>query len=617
MFSASNNNSMPYAEDSSNTYQSKGYNDAESSGYKSADNFHCQQSKQNRDDEYLEKSKASLNDYIYDFFKKSSFNNSADTFAKECKSIKLDMHLEYQENFLGEWWQLFWDLFNTTTKRGGSEMANDYFKIMLTHQNSANLNKVSAINAANIQTFLNQKFAGTNPQANILESAMMASNVMTDNNQQQQDTQFVKEHPRPEYMCPPEQPQYPISGQYYQLQQSNQEMKYQQAYQQHPQEYIQQYYTQQLPTYVLEQQEQHQNTYTDKLPNWLDQHNNCESNKIGSQKSSIDITDRNSMNSSLNRANLRDVLPYTNEVKIKQTRPSKIAKIHQPLTKPKRKKKSVDNLPISTQPISNRNNNIQSKTPIEANKRIQVKRPVTAPGNVLEFNNSNLDNFNIQNKTGSLATRNGTNHSSPSTNVSNIFLNTSENTVKIEPNRFVSASASASASPNTNQTHIKVTRQPPRNASLVRSRSQGSFKERSFQNITVPKPAESPLHQIINYKFGIVEGNTSNSVIDQSGKIRNESSRNKTANSGINKEHKKYDLLSMNSDNTRSDQYYQSHASNSNDNANNHIGIADGGSTDNNNSDGLGHQNVDHDKTDYHLDILNNTDTEFSFINWQ
>ncbi|KAH3688672.1 hypothetical protein WICPIJ_000363 [Wickerhamomyces pijperi] len=103
-------------------------------------------------DAHFSNSKQLLNAYVYDFLIKSSLPETAQSFIKEAdvptghpttKTIKrppqkdllpLAISLDAPQGFLYEWWQIFWDVFNARTHRGGSENAQHYYQLQLARQ---------------------------------------------------------------------------------------------------------------------------------------------------------------------------------------------------------------------------------------------------------------------------------------------------------------------------------------------------------------------------------------------------------------------------------------------------------------------------------------------------
>ncbi|CDK24644.1 unnamed protein product [Kuraishia capsulata CBS 1993] len=100
-----------------------------------------------------------LNAYVYDFLIKSGLPNTAKAFFQEAdvpvvqnqddkangsrsNSPKggisevppLMMSMDAPQGFLYEWWQIFWDVFNARTHRGGSANAHQYFQLNLLKQ---------------------------------------------------------------------------------------------------------------------------------------------------------------------------------------------------------------------------------------------------------------------------------------------------------------------------------------------------------------------------------------------------------------------------------------------------------------------------------------------------
>lgn len=76
--------------------------------------------------------------FIYDFFLKSELKETAVLFEREtglqAGEKRLKESDDVPEGFLYEWWQIFWDVFNARTQRGGSETARRYFEMQLQRQ---------------------------------------------------------------------------------------------------------------------------------------------------------------------------------------------------------------------------------------------------------------------------------------------------------------------------------------------------------------------------------------------------------------------------------------------------------------------------------------------------
>ncbi|GMM31331.1 hypothetical protein DAMA08_040760 [Martiniozyma asiatica (nom. inval.)] len=96
-------------------------------------------------------SKELLNAYIYDFLLKSGLKASATAFFQEAeiplahnddklphKSFselpQCQMTMDAPHGFIYEWWQIFWDVFNARTQRGGSASASRYYQLVAMRQ---------------------------------------------------------------------------------------------------------------------------------------------------------------------------------------------------------------------------------------------------------------------------------------------------------------------------------------------------------------------------------------------------------------------------------------------------------------------------------------------------
>jgi hypothetical protein len=120
-------------------------------------------------------SKQLLNAYVYDFLIKSSLPQTAQSFMKEAdvpkgpptsKIVKrppqkellpLAISLDAPQGFLYEWWQIFWDVFNARTHRGGSDNAQQYYQLQLLRQHKEHALHNSTTHAVQSHQFgLNQ-----------------------------------------------------------------------------------------------------------------------------------------------------------------------------------------------------------------------------------------------------------------------------------------------------------------------------------------------------------------------------------------------------------------------------------------------------------------------------
>lgn len=102
-----------------------------------------------------------LNAYIYDFLLKSGLNSSAAAFFKEAnlpiirdnekvsdryfllnsKELpKSQMTIDTPQGFISEWWQVFWDIFNSRTGRPCTNNANQYSHFATMKQNTNQMN---------------------------------------------------------------------------------------------------------------------------------------------------------------------------------------------------------------------------------------------------------------------------------------------------------------------------------------------------------------------------------------------------------------------------------------------------------------------------------------------
>ncbi|EJS43998.1 flo8p [Saccharomyces arboricola H-6] len=116
--------------------------------------------------------KKTLNEYIFDFLSKSSLKNTAAAFAQDAQLNRdmgheqadgpssnqnpanqspLSKVVDTPEGFLYEWWQIFWDIFNTSSSRGGSEFAQQYYQLVLQEQRQDQIYRSLAVHAARLQ----------------------------------------------------------------------------------------------------------------------------------------------------------------------------------------------------------------------------------------------------------------------------------------------------------------------------------------------------------------------------------------------------------------------------------------------------------------------------------
>lgn len=155
-------------------------------------------------------SKQLLNAYVYDFLIKSSLPKTAQSFIKEAevptgppttKSIKrpqqkdllpLAISLDAPQGFLYEWWQIFWDVFNARTHRGGSENAQHYYQLQLLRQHKEHTLHNSTFQAAHTQAQA-QAHAQAQLQAQMINQSQMYGPSSMESIPQQQQQMLLQQ----------------------------------------------------------------------------------------------------------------------------------------------------------------------------------------------------------------------------------------------------------------------------------------------------------------------------------------------------------------------------------------------------------------------------------------
>lgn len=133
----------------------------------------------------MEEVKEELNRYILDFLQKSSFSKTAATFARESNTRKRTREdaeeeeevVDTPQGFLYEWWLVFWDIFNSTTNRGGSDSAQAYFKMVLQQQRQEHIYRSLAIHAARLQHIAEQRGEYKHEEVDPMMFGMMLSRI--------------------------------------------------------------------------------------------------------------------------------------------------------------------------------------------------------------------------------------------------------------------------------------------------------------------------------------------------------------------------------------------------------------------------------------------------------
>ncbi|CAI1958396.1 hypothetical protein SEUBUCD646_0E01960 [Saccharomyces eubayanus] len=146
-------------------------------------------------------SKKALNQYIFDFLSKSSLKNTAAAFAQDAQlnrdtndeqlgrnnykdktpgqSPMLEV-VDAPQGFLFEWWQIFWDIFNTSSSRGGSESAQQYYQLVLQEQRQEQIYRSLAVHAARLQHDAERRGEYINEEVDPMHlAAMMLGNSMS------------------------------------------------------------------------------------------------------------------------------------------------------------------------------------------------------------------------------------------------------------------------------------------------------------------------------------------------------------------------------------------------------------------------------------------------------
>lgn len=144
--------------------------------------------------------KKALNQYIFDFLSKSSLKNTAAAFAQDAQlnrdtndkqlggnnykektpgqSPMLEV-VDAPQGFLFEWWQIFWDIFNTSSSRGGSESAQQYYQLVLQEQRQEQIYRSLAVHAARLQHDAERRGEFVNEEVDPMHlAAMMLGNSM-------------------------------------------------------------------------------------------------------------------------------------------------------------------------------------------------------------------------------------------------------------------------------------------------------------------------------------------------------------------------------------------------------------------------------------------------------
>ena len=144
--------------------------------------------------------KNTLNEYIFDFLTKSSLKNTAAAFAQDAhldrdkgqnpidgpKSKENNGNqntfskvVDTPQGFLYEWWQIFWDIFNTSSSRGGSEFAQQYYQLVLQEQRQEQIYRSLAVHAARLQHDAERRGEYSNEDIDPMHlAAMMLGNPM-------------------------------------------------------------------------------------------------------------------------------------------------------------------------------------------------------------------------------------------------------------------------------------------------------------------------------------------------------------------------------------------------------------------------------------------------------
>ncbi|KAG7810371.1 hypothetical protein KL921_002866 [Ogataea angusta] len=148
-----------------------------------------------------------LNAYVYDFILKSGFTATASAFFKEANIPVIHsekrptnsppgsatgtpdlpasfMTMDAPQGFLYEWWQIFWDVFNARTQRGGTTNATQYYHYVNLKQKQDHLMNQQAAAVAAASTVINGN--NTSMTGTPVTSAAQDIGVLMPQQQQQQ-----------------------------------------------------------------------------------------------------------------------------------------------------------------------------------------------------------------------------------------------------------------------------------------------------------------------------------------------------------------------------------------------------------------------------------------------
>ncbi|KAG7880822.1 hypothetical protein KL937_001669 [Ogataea polymorpha] len=156
-----------------------------------------------------------LNAYVYDFILKSGFTATASAFFKEANIPVIHsekrptnspsssatgtsdlpasfMTMDAPQGFLYEWWQIFWDVFNARTQRGGTTNATQYYHYVNLKQKQDHLMSQQAAAVAAASTVINGNNTSMS-SAPVTSAAQDIGVLMPQQQQQQQQAQMA--HP--------------------------------------------------------------------------------------------------------------------------------------------------------------------------------------------------------------------------------------------------------------------------------------------------------------------------------------------------------------------------------------------------------------------------------------
>ncbi|CCC68006.1 hypothetical protein NCAS_0A14480 [Naumovozyma castellii] len=129
--------------------------------------------------------KKQLNEAIYNFLMKSSLSSTAKEFVRDVDAQcevsdpkSGSIHGSGQES-LYEWWQIFWDFFNTGIQRSGSEVTQQYFRIITAQENEEQNYRSIAAQTARLQYINEERGYFRNDSRDPMSTAMSIANAFS------------------------------------------------------------------------------------------------------------------------------------------------------------------------------------------------------------------------------------------------------------------------------------------------------------------------------------------------------------------------------------------------------------------------------------------------------